>query len=251
MKSATIAVLLTLGICSMTNAETRVDQLIVSYDSVKSVTCEVRKETEAKGGPKVRMLSRVHYEKEDKLHVETFSPIRRRIIANGKTLYSFIDGDPKGYKKPVEELDREWQISLRKVPGTPMDHLLRLKGVEEFELPAEKPFKSRFGYKVPNRYVVLCLDDLDRLARIEFYESENMADKAGTFDYSDYEELVPGAWFPMLVEGELEIGGVTTTETTHIFNLHVNEPIAPDIFKAGNYFEEVEFASDFKDIYGN
>jgi len=251
MKTACFTFAFLLGLTFMTNAETRVDQLLSAYDAVKSVTCEVRKETEAENGPKVRMLSRVHYEKTDKLHVETYSPVRRRIIANGKSLYSFIDGDPKGYKKPVEELDREWQISLRKVPATPMDHLLRLKGAEEVEVPNEKPFKERLGYNVENRFVVLGFDKSDRLARIEFYETESMSEKTGTFDYSDYEEAVPGAWFPLLTEGVIEFGDVVTRESVYVTNLKVNKSIAPDIFKPGNYFKDKEFASEFSDIYGN
>jgi len=251
MRTACLMFATMLGSAFMSHAETIVDRLIASYDGVQSLSCEVRKDTEQDKGPKVRMLSRVFFQRPDRLHVETYSPLRRRIVADGKMLFSYIEVDPRGYKKPVDELDREWKISLRKVPATAMDHLMRIQGAEEVALPAESDAPVRAGYQADQKFVVLNLDASNRLIRIDFYESSGMTVKSGTFRYSDFTEAVPGAWIPRLHEAEITFGGVVTRETTRIINLQVNGSIAPDLFVPGNYFQKVEFTDDFSKIYGH
>jgi hypothetical protein len=60
-------------------------------------------------------------------------------------------------------------IALRQVPGTAMDHLQRLQGLAETNLPAAEGFPVRRGYDTGKTFVVLALDASNRLARIEFF----------------------------------------------------------------------------------
>lgn len=116
-------------------AETLVAKLIKDYEAVQTLTCDLRRDNES-GPDKMRFLSRIYYARPDRLHVENSAPIERTIISDGTNFYSYIQGDPKGFSRPVSQLDAEMLRSLRKVPGTAMDHLLRLENVPETELPA-------------------------------------------------------------------------------------------------------------------
>ena len=230
------------------SAQTLAERILASYDSVRSVSCEIRKDSEA-GGKTMRMLSRVYYEKPDRLHVDQPAPIPRRIVADGKTFYSYIEGDPKGFSRPIEKLDEEMLTNLRKVPGTAMDHLLKLKGIAETNLEPTAEFTERKGYDTGRLFVVLSLDATGRLARIEYFSSPAMKETTLRCDYSDFQQVAGGLWMPCLHRSVLNLGGVETKETSRIDNLSVNQPIPPNLFVAGPFFKGVEFIDDFSKIY--
>ena len=188
------------------SAQTLAERILASYDPVQSVSCEIRKDSEA-GAGKMRMLSRVYYEKPDRLHVDQPAPIPRRIVADGKTFYSYIDGDPKGFSRPIEKLNEEMLINLRKVPGTAMDHLMKLKGIAETNLEATAEFPERKGYDAGKLFVVLSMDTTGRLARIEYFSSPAMKEKTLQCDYSDFQQVAGGAWIPCLHQGILKSRG--------------------------------------------
>jgi len=227
---------------------TLVERLLAQYEPIKTVSCEVRKVTKGPGG-KIRTLSRVYYRRPDQIHVETVSPLKRRIISDGSRLYSYIEGDPRGFSRPVGKLDKDMAISLRKIPGTAMDHLLRLKGVPEQNLEATPGFPVRKGYKTDKLFAVLSLDPVGRLARIAFYDSPGMRSKTAQCEYSRFREVATGIWIPRLHRTVALIEGVETRETVRISNLAVNEPIANGLFVAHSFFEGIEFAENFEDIY--
>ncbi|MFH0952866.1 MAG: hypothetical protein V1873_00900 [Verrucomicrobiota bacterium] len=229
-------------------AETLADRLLASYDPVQSVTCEIRKDMEAQAGA-MRMLSRVYYQKPDRLNVDQAAPVPRRIVADGKTFYSYIDGDAKGFSRLIEKLSDEMIINLRKVPGTAMDHLLKLRGVAEKDLDGTPEFPVRKGYETAKVFVVLSLDATGRLARVEFFTSPEMKDKTGQYDYSAFREVLPGVWIPCLHQGTFRIAGSESKETSRVDNLSVNQPIAPSLFDPGPFFKGVEFVDEFGKIY--
>lgn len=230
------------------SAETLAERLLASYDPVQSLTCEIRRDIDAQAGA-VRMLSRVSYQKPDRLHVEQASPVPRTIVADGKTFYSYIEGDPKGFSRPVEALNEEMLTNLRKVPGTAMDHLTKLRGVAEKDVEASPEFPVRKGYQAPNVFVVLSLDATGRLARIEFFTSPDMKDRTGQFDYSAFQEALPGVWIPCLHQATFKVGGGESRETSRIGNLSVNPVILPAVFDAARYFKNVQFVDTFEKVY--
>jgi hypothetical protein len=226
---------------------TLAERLLTGLDPVQSVSCRVRKDTKTAAGT-VRTLSRVYYQRPDRLHVDNYSPVARTIVSDGANFASYAQGDPKAFLRPVEKLDTEMLIQLRKVPGTAMDHLAKLRGVAETNLPPQD-LAERKGYDAGSVFVVLGADATGRLARIEFYSTSSMKDKRGQYEYSDFQEVAGGAWIPCAHHGEFEIGGAKSEETVRIDNLTVNKPIAPNLFVIGNFVKDVEFVSSFEEIY--
>jgi len=241
--------ILMMGLAGSVHGETLVDRLLASYAGVQSLQAEIRKDTKA-GGMEVRKLSRVYFARPARLHVETFSPVKRRIVADGTNLFSFLEGDPKGFSRPVEKLDPDWLISLRQVPGTPMDQLLRLQGLPEQELPATETAPIRRGYAAAKTYVVLEAGDEGRLNAVEFYTGADLAQRTARFDYLAYTELIPGVWFPLLHKARLQQGGVESEETTRVSGAMVNQPIPEGLFLPAAFFQGVEFTDSLDDIYG-
>ena len=226
--------------CSSAPAGTLAERILASYEPVRSVTCEIRKDTETSAN-KIRTLSRVYYQKPDRLHVENVSPLKRRIVADGTSFFSYIDGDPQGFSRPIVKLNEEMLIQLHKVPGTVMDHLMKLKGVTETSMEATPDFPERKGYDTGKLFVVLSMDKLGRLARIEFYATPEMKSKTAQYDYSDFQEVAGGAWIPCLHQAILNNAGVEARETVRVDNLSVNTPIPANLFVAGPFFQGVKF----------
>jgi hypothetical protein len=237
------------GLCHTLQAdETLAERLLASYAPIKTVSCEVRKESEVEGN-EMRMLSRVYYEKPDRLHVENFSPVKRRIIADGTTFYSYIEGDARGFSRPVAQLNDEMLRQLRKIPGTAMDHLMHLKGRPEEDLPGTEQFPVRRAYQTDTVYVVLSLDDKHRLTRIAFYRSPEMQVLAGAYEYSGFEEVLPDIWIPMHHQGVMHMDAVQSRETVRLSNYQVNEPIAPSLFNPAGFFGKTDFVDSFEAVY--
>jgi hypothetical protein len=230
-------------------AETLVDTLLAQYDKVTSVTCEVRKQIEGEEN-KVRMLSRVHWQRPDKIHVENFSPLERRYVADGERLFYYVKGDPKGFSRRIENLDSDWLISLRKVPGSPMDILLLVENTEEIDLPSTANYPVRKGYETENAFAVLCLDDTGRLVHVDVYRSPAMEYKTAEYDYKQYEEAIEGVWIPMLHEVSVDnLDGMERGERTRFDHLEVNISVPERLFVAEPFFKGVEFVDNFEAIY--
>lgn len=225
-----------------------VDELFASYDEVETVSCEVRRTSRMKGD-KIKSLSRVHYQKPDRIHVDSTAPIERRHVADGERLYYYVEGDAKGFSRPIEELDDEWLHSLRKVPGTAMNHLYEIGDAEEDKLPATDDYPIRRGYDVEKVYIVLSLGEQERLQMVEYYQSPDMEKRVLKSDYSNFKEVLPDVWIPCRHETDLKLPGIEKQETVQFLNLKVNEPIAQGLFNPSTYFEDVEFVDNFEEIY--
>jgi hypothetical protein len=248
LESIALALVFVLGSATMNSANTLVDQLIAGYETIASVSCDVRRDAES-SGKKVRALSRVFFEKPDKLHVDNVTPLPRRIICDGVTFFSFVEGDPKGYSRPVSKLEADMLISLRKVPATAMDHLLRLRGMTETHLAATSTYPVRKGYDTGKMFAVLSLDNSNRLARIEMFTSADLKQVIARMDYENFIEAVPGVWLATLHQSSMWMGGKESKETSRFDHLTLNQPIAQDLFKAALYFKDIEFVSSFEQMY--
>lgn len=231
-------------------ADTLAERILSTYDAVQTVSCEVRKDTETAQG-KTRMLSRVYWQRPDMVHIENVMPSlgsgKRRIVSDGKSLCIHEQDAKQGYSRPVSELDADKLIELRKLPGTPMDHLLRLKGVEEKSLDGTPDFPVRSGYQTARNFVVLCADATGRLARVQFFKTSAMDEQIGEYEYDSFTEPLPGVWFALLIRGGFSDMGLQVVETVRISNLTVNEPVAPMLFVPGAFFEGVDFVPDTSD----
>lgn len=225
-----------------------VDALLEAYEAIETVSCEVRR-TSRSNGDKRRTLSRVQYKRPDRINVFSRSPIKRRHVADGDRLYYHVAGDPKGFSRPIEDLDREWLISLRQVPGTAMNHLLEIGNAPEDELPPTEAYPVRRGYRTDKPYIVLSLDEKGRLCRVEYFETPEMRTRVLGASFSGFFEPEPGAWISRLHEVEFNMHGIEKRDTVQFVNMVVNEPLAEKLFEPGLYFDDLEFVDDFEKIY--
>jgi len=224
-------------------------ELCRAYRAVETVYCEIRKVTAVEGRTPVRMLSCVTYRRPDRIHVENAAPVRRRIIADGQTLYYYEQGLPRGFSRPISKLDPEWLAMLRTVPGTPMEHLQRLQDLPETRLPAAD-FPLRALYRATNTVVVLSCDDQKRPVRIEYFASEQMTNRLADCRYGDFRDTGAGCWIPCRHEAVRRLpDGTDATERRFIHNLEVNGPVDPALFDVRGFLPEVEFVDEFRRTY--
>lgn len=216
------------------------------YSEIETLSCEIRKTTAA-GGETARMLSRVFYRIPNHIHVDNVSPIKRRIVADGQNLYYYQTGCSKGFSKPIATLEGEMLAKLKEVPGTAMEHLLRMKDIPETVLAPSDGFPVRRGYKTATVFAVLALDELGRPARISFFRSDSMQELVAQYDYSDFYRVSDTCWIPCTHSGfAYNNTGDKITETRHITNLEVNKPIADSLFIASDFFDNIQFVDDLE-----
>jgi hypothetical protein len=230
-------------------AQSTVSNLLAAYSAVDRVECDVRRDTEA-GTRRGRMLSRVSFVRPDRLHVENVVPLRRRIVSDGTNFYSYVDGDPMGFMRPVARLDEAMRQGLLAVPGTAMEHLLRLQGRPETNLPPAPGFARCVRILGPAPQAVLALDDHGRLARLEILAGTNAAEAVASWDYSGFIEAAPGAWIPTVHRAVLQMGSAgAARETARFENYRVGVTIDPARFDASQFFPRVKFTNSLEAIY--
>ncbi len=223
---------------------TLAERLCESYGQVETVQCRVRKTSEA-DGHSMTLLSQVYYQRPDRMHVENTSPVRRRILADGTNFYYFVEGLARGYSCPLPRLEGEFRIMKQAVPGSAMEHLLRLKGLTETELPAEAEFPVRRGYAGDRVYAVLNCDAQGRLVRIDLFKAADRESKIAEIEYGDFHKVSDSCWLAGRQRGRAYFDGKTAVETRRFDSLIVNQPVAASLFDAGAFFRDVEFVDDF------
>jgi outer membrane lipoprotein-sorting protein len=221
-----------------------VEKALADYDKVQTVSCEIRRTVES-GAGRETFLSRVYFQRPDRLHVDNIAPLRRRIVADGTNFFSHVDGAPKGFSRPVSKLDAEHIISLRKVPGTAMDHLLRLKGLSPKHLESSPELPLRQAFQTDKTFAVVSGDNTGRIVRIELFPDASMKEKTAQVEYSDFVEVLTGVWIPTRHKTTAKFGNTTGTETVRIDNLSVNEPIAQTLFAPSAFFKDVRFVDTY------
>ena len=224
---------------------TLAQKLCDQYQNIKTITCEIRKTTKS-SKLTTRMLSRVFYKNPDHIHVDIISPLKRTIIADGKNLYHHNEGASKGFSRPISELDETWLASLKNIPGTPMEHLLRLRNTPETSIPSTEEFPVRKGFQKENLFAVLSCDNLGRLISIEFFKSSDMKEKTGIYTYSEFTKIDDDCYVPCLHKGVLFMpDGEEVSETRVITNFEANKPIPDKMFDPSLFFKNIEFTGDF------
>ncbi|HBA85449.1 MAG TPA: hypothetical protein DCZ95_15290 [Verrucomicrobia bacterium] len=234
-------VLAGLLLSSGASAQNRVDQLLTGYSLIKTVSCDVRKDTATPEG-EGRMLSRVWFEAPNRLLVENSTPIKRKILCDGTTQFFYADEGQTALQFPFDQLPLDMQIQAQSIPASPMEHLLRLKDLSETNLPATAAYPVRTGYSTEKLFAVLSFDASNRLARLEFYTSPEMTNGYAATDYSSFEQPLPGVWLALHQESEITVQGeMKARESRRFSNLRVNPSIPPETFQSGKAFPGVKF----------
>ncbi|MCA1808228.1 MAG: hypothetical protein LC725_02020 [Lentisphaerae bacterium] len=231
-------------VCGQATTATLAERICNGYEQVTSVSCMARKSTTVQGHT-AQMLSRIYYQRPNRLHVENITPFKRRIMADGERFYLSQENWRKGYSVPLANLDEEWRIMQQAVPGTAMEHLLRLRGIPEEELEPADGLPLRRGYQAPRVYVVLACDAQGRLARIEIFQGEKTGEKTATYLYDDFTEAARDCWLAARQEAEITMGQETLREIRRLDNLQINQPIAPALFDPRTFFKDLEFVDNF------
>lgn len=233
---------------SVARAETVLERVLASYEAVQTLSCEIRRDTPLPDGQTLRMLSRVYYQRPDRLHVENFSPVKRRIVSDGTVFRSYSEGASKGFSRPITDLNEEMLRNLRMVPGSSANMLAPLAGTEEVLLDPTGDFPVRAGYGNDNSFAVLNLDQEGRLARFELYSSPAMTDLQTRTDFSAFQEVLPGTWIACLQQSTVTLLGMERTETTRVDNLVANGDIPASLFESAAFFPGIEFVDSFEKI---
>jgi hypothetical protein len=230
-------------------AQSTVSNLIASYDAIDLVQCDVRRDTEA-GVQHGRKLSRVSFARPDRLHVENVSPLRRRIVSDGTNFFSHVDGDPLGFSRPVADLEESMRMGLRAVPATPMEHLLRLQGRPETNVPAAPGFSRCVRVLGTPPHALLAFDNRDRLVRIEIFAEADAAEAVAAWDYSEFLEAAPGVWIPTVHRAVMQMGAAgAARETARFENYRIGAALDPSLFDPTRHFRSVVFTNSFEAIY--
>jgi len=224
-----------------TAATNLADRICASYDTILSVSCGIRRTT-----GDMRMLSRVYFRRPDCVNVENIQPVKRRIVADGKSLYYHESGAPRGFSLPVERLTGEWLASLRNVPGTPMKQLSVLRGAAEEPLPPTDAHPLRRRYRTEQAVAVLSCDKENRPCRIDFFRPADGATPMASYEYSEFAKAGDSAWIPQTQKATIHLpDGQSLVEMTRVEDLTINQPISDALFVADTYFRGVVFTDDF------
>jgi len=243
-----IALMLVAQPASFAKSTTLAQQLLQRYQTIETISCEIQKTT--KGTSTVRMLSRVVYKRPYFINVENISPANRRIIVDGKNLYYYQKNAAKGFSKPIEELNETWMASVRNIPATPVEHLLKMKDIPEIKLPGNTNFAIRVAYKTDTSFVILSCNTPDRLERIEFFKDSGMQNKLAEYKYSKFFEKEGAYSIPCLHDAFMIMpDGSKIVEKRYIHNLKVNTPVNDHFFNPELFFKDVEFVADFSKTY--
>lgn len=236
---------LAIALPAMGAEPTLAERLLAEYETIRTVRCDIRRETLV-DGRRVNTLSRVWYERPDRLRVETVTPEPRRILVDGTNIYKWVEGHADGVRIPLAEAADTELLQVRKVPGTAEDYLLRLRGVPEQVLPPTEDFPVRRGYTSPDPhpFATLAMDSQGRLAQVAFFSSAAQTNRLLQVAFGGWHEASPGIWFPRWQKAT--VAGPedkTIRETVRVSALVVNEPFDASLFDLASTAKAVRFVS--------
>ena len=231
-------------------AGTVVEALLAAYGSVPQLSCELRRDVKAPDGDSVRFLSRIYFQRPDRLHAENLSPMKRRTVCDGNTLRQYTEGLPRGFSRPVSELEGDALTNLRMLPGSNANWLDPLKDFEETDLPPVDGAARRIACTSPGKpYTVLSFDAQNRWIRLEMYSAPDCANRLLLAEMDDFSEIIPGTWLACRQRIAMSMDGAVRSETIRLDNLSATAPIPDAMFDAESFFPGVTFVDSFDKMF--
>jgi len=228
--------------------ETLVAQLLSHYRQITSVSCDVRRDVVTPEGT-MRWLSRVYFKYPNRLHAANAAPLPRLIIADGTTMFQHTSGQSRGFRRPLGDLDETMRVNLQRVPGTLMEHLVRLQHAPEEVLEPTPDAAIRRAYTTEQVYVILEADDQYRLKRMQFHAASDQGRRTAEITCDGFEEVIPDVWIAMRHESIVHIGEHTVRERIRFSDYEANIPLPEDIFRADkHYADEIEWVESFDQL---
>ena len=219
------------------------ERLIKENERIRTIRCDIRRETDV-DGKRMTTLSRVWFERPDRLRVETVMPDARRIVVDGTAIHKWIEGQAEGVRIPLADSPEGELLQVRKTPGMVDDHLMRLRGIAETELPPAEGFPVRRAYKppAPHPLTILSLDATGRLARLEFLDPGDGETRLLRTDFEGWREVGPGIWIACLQKTDAKgRDGTKVVETLRVSGLAVNAPVEASNFDVAAQAAGVRF----------
>jgi len=230
------------------DAPTLVQTLLGRYAKIASLMCDVRRDVTTPDGS-IRWLSRVYFQQGNHLHAANARPQPRLILADGSTMYQHIADAPRGFRRAIADLDDNMRINLERIPGTLMEHLIRLKDIPEIKLEPSTEAAIRRAYKTEHVYAILEADEQYRLHRMLFYNAQDQTQKTGKIRCESFQEVLPGVWIAMQHHATFYMGENTLQERTRFTNYEVNIPIPEDTFSPdAHYADDIEWVDSFDQL---
>jgi hypothetical protein len=230
--------------------KTFVQQQMLQYAQIETVSCDVRRDVVTPDGT-IRWLSRVYFQKPDRLYAANAAPLPRLVISDGTTMFQHAAGHPRGFRRPLAELEEPMRINLNRIPGTLMEHLQRLEAIPETILEPTAEAPVRRAYETGHVYAILEADAQQRLMRILFYDIADRNRQTGEITCEAYEEVISGVWIAMQHQISVSLGSGTIQERIRFTNYEANHTIPETKFQVkGNFPESVEWVDSFDKIQG-
>lgn len=230
---------------SAVESPTLVQELIAESAKVHSMRCDIRREVDVDGKLQAS-LSRVWFQRPNRLHVDAVSPTPRRIVVDGTNIYKWVKGQSKGVVLPLNDAPQAERIQVARVPATGQEYLLHVQDAPETELPSAPSFPVRRGYAQPEPlpFTVVAMNNQGRLGTIELYASAAMTNRLLKVVYSGWKEVADDIWLP----GIQEITGYrhkdsVVFETLRASGIMINPAIPPNRFDPESWAADVEFVS--------
>lgn len=130
-------------------SESLVERLLGESAKIQTIRCDIRRDLAVEGS-RTTTLSRIWFERPDRLRVDTVIPDARRIVVDGTTIYKWVEGMQEGVFIPLSEAPESDLTQVRKTPGKVDEHLQQLRGLAELELPPATV--SRSGVPIYRRH---------------------------------------------------------------------------------------------------
>lgn len=227
-----------------------VKALLATYGSVPQLSCELRRDVKTPEGDSIRFLSRIYFQRPDRLHAENLSPMKRRTVCDGTTLRQYTEGLPRGFSRPVSELEGEALTNLRMLPGSNANWLEPLKDFDETDLPPADGATRRIACTSPGKaYTVLSFDGQGRWIRLEMYSAPDCSNRLLLAELDDFSEIVPGTWLACRQRIDISMDGAVRSETIRLDNLSATAPIPDAMFDAESFFPGVTFVDSFDKMF--
>ncbi len=225
--------------------QTLVQELLAAHADIKTMRCDVRREVDVDGQLKTS-LSRVWFERPNRLRVESVSPTPRGIVVDGTTIFKWVKGQAHGVKIRLDEAPKAELIQVQRVPATGQEYLLHVENCPETPLPSKPGFPIRRGYtqSAPLPYTVVSMTAGNRLGRIELFASSAQTNRLLKVDYSGWKEVAQDIWIPCTQETTgYRREGSAVFETLRASSIVVNRDIAPRHFNPKPWAKKVRFVS--------
>ena len=221
------------------------DAVSARYDVVTNVACTVRRAVSANGrdgGGSAEAVSRIAWERGNRLNVQKLAPEKRRTVIDGQSVWTAAEGEGKPVTFAVSDQLPSQAANLRSVPASPEETLATLDPASAAEItPAAPPFARQvaFHYADTNAITavaVLSFDVDGFVCRLEAFTDETRSALVFTTDFLAPIEPIPGVRLFRKIETVSTIEGRTVRAVSSFSQLRVNETLPPSVFDPKAFF---------------